>query len=161
MRSHYHRNKHTTLQASKNAIVTALADANSVVFAQRCASAYAKLDGMVNMLQDSLDKTFDSISNACANGVTGQRFVNARDVVKKSLSSNKPVTAAIGLALQDAVSCGCQPGACIWCAPSKRDRNATLTYDLGGGIRGISNGTVAVPKNMQQLLSTAAKLISP
>ena len=38
-------------QASKNAIITAVADANSVVFSQRCASAYAKLDGMVNLLQ--------------------------------------------------------------------------------------------------------------
>ena len=149
------------IEASKNAIVSAVADANSVVFAQRCASAYAKLDGMVNLLQDSLDKTYDSISNACASGlVPGRQSVDARDVVKKQLDSNKPITAAIGLALQDAVSCGCQPGACIWCSPTKRDRNSTLTYDFGGGVKGISNGTVTVPKNLQQLLSTAAKLVS-
>lgn len=151
----------TALQASKNAIVSAMADANSVVFAQRCASAYAKLDGMVNMLQDSLDRTFESISNACADGMApGKQFVDARDVVKKELDANKPVTAAIGLALQDAVSCGCQPGMCIWCSPTKRDRDATLSYDLGGGVAGVSNGTVAVPKNLQQLLGTAAKLIT-
>lgn len=38
-------------QASKNAIVTAVADASSIVFAQTCASAQAKLDGLVNLLQ--------------------------------------------------------------------------------------------------------------
>lgn len=139
-------------QASKFAIVTALADANSVVFAQRCASAYAKLDGMVNMLKDSLEDTYDSISNACANGVSGPPTVNAEDVVKKQLASNDPITAAIGAALQDAVSCGCQPGACIWCAPDSSTRNATLVYDMGSGVK----GNVTMPKNMQDLLKMLA-----
>lgn len=149
------------VQASKNALVAAVADASSVVFAQRCASAYAKLDGMVNMLQDALDESYDSISNACATGLApGQTHVDAKDVVKRQLDSNKPVTAAIGMALQDAASCGCQPGVCIWCKPGKREREATLTYDMGGGVKGVSNGTVAAPKNMQQLLASAARLIS-
>ena len=87
-------------------------------------------------------------------------MVNARDLVKKQLTSNKPLTAALGLALQDAVSCGCNAGTCIWCAPGKRDRNSTLTYDMGGGARGVSNGTVPLPKTVEQLMSMAAKLMS-
>jgi hypothetical protein len=146
----------TKIQAAKSAIITAVADANSVVFAQRCASAYAKLDGMVNLLQDSLDESYDKISNACANGVTGPGSVNAADEVKKSLDSNKPVTAAIGTALQDAVDCGCRPGACIWCAPEARSSNATLSYDFGAGPDSRAN--VTVPKGLTQLLALANRL---
>jgi hypothetical protein len=147
-------------QATKTAIVTALADANSAVFAQKCASAYAKLDGMVNMLKDHLEDTFDSISNACANGASGPPVVNAVDIVKKQLEANEPVTAAIGMALQDAVSCGCQPGTCIWCVPDKAaSRNATLVYDMGQGPS--SSGLVNVPKNVQQLLSGLSGLVQP
>lgn len=147
----------TQIQATKFAIVSAVADANSVVFAQRCASAYAKLDGMVNMLRDSLDETYDSVSNACANGAKGPPTVNSQDVVKKALSSNKPLTAAIGGAIQDAVSCGCQPGACIWCAPEKKQKNGTLVYDFG---KPGANGTISSPKSLQDITKMLTGLLS-
>jgi len=113
---------------------------------------------MVNMLKDSLEDTYDSISNACANGVKGPPTVNAADIIKKQLESNEPVTAAIGMAMQDAVSCGCQPGTCIWCAPkATAERNATLVYDMGKGPS--SAGMVSVPKNLQQMLSGLSSMM--
>jgi hypothetical protein len=144
-------------QASKFAIVTAVADANSVVFAHRCAAAYAKLDGMVNMLKDSLEDTYESISNACANGVKGPPVVDAHDVVKKALDSNAPLTAAIGGALQDAVSCGCQPGVCIWCAPEKTERNGTLVYDFG---KPGARGNITSPKALQDITKMLTGVLS-
>jgi hypothetical protein len=127
------------------------------VFAQKCASAFSKLDGMVNMLSDSLDDTYDSISNACSNGIKGPPSVNAEDVVKKQLDSNEPITAAIGAAMQDAVDCGCKPGTCIWCVPTT-SHNSTLTYDLGAGPD--SRGTLTgIPKNMTQLMTLMSGLM--
>lgn len=70
--------------------MSAVADANSVVFAQRCASAYAKLDGMVNMLKDSLEDTYDSVSNACANGAKGDPVVNSQVGVLRGASLASP-----------------------------------------------------------------------
>ncbi|GBG00541.1 hypothetical protein Rsub_13244 [Raphidocelis subcapitata] len=147
----------TQLQMSKQSIITALADANSVVFEQKCATAYAKVDGMVNMLKDSLEDTFDSISNACANGLKGPPTVNAADEIKKQLDANDPITAALGMAIQDAANCGCQPGVCIWCVP-QRESNATLAYDMGQGPD--SRGVVSGPKNVTQLLAMLGKLIN-
>ncbi|KAI8470876.1 MAG: hypothetical protein J3K34DRAFT_248977 [Monoraphidium minutum] len=147
----------TKIQASKTAIVTAVAEANSVVFAQRCASAYAKLDGMVNMLKDSIEDTFDSVSNACANGAKGPPTVNSQDVVKKALDSNAPLTAAIGGALQDAVSCGCQPGACIWCAPKSKAKNGTLSYDFG---KPGAKGNITSPRSIQDITKMLTGLLS-
>jgi hypothetical protein len=142
---------------SKQAIITALADANSVVFEQKCATAYAKIDGMVNMLKDSLGDTFDSLSNACANGLSGPPTVNAEQEIKKQLDANDPITAALGMAIQDAANCGCQPGVCIWCVP-QRESNATLAYDLGQGPD--ARGVVSGPKNVTQLLAMLGNLLS-
>lgn len=98
------------------------------------------------------------MSNACANGLTGNRTVNAVDTIKKALDSKAPVTAAIGGALQDAVSCGCQPGKCIWCNPIGHVRNMSLSYDIGGA--GGAIGNVTNPRDLNALLVAASKLLT-
>lgn len=77
--------------------------------------------------------------------------------MKKALSSNKPLTAAIGGAIQDAVSCGCQPGACIWCAPTSNVKNGSLTYDFG---KPGAKGTVAGPKSLQDITKMLTGILS-
>lgn len=78
--------------------------------------------------------------------------LSAQDEVKKALSSNKPVTAAVAEALQDAVQCGCKPGNCFWCAATdasnkKSNSNTVSAFDLGNNI----TGSFQQPLNWNQM----------
>jgi ElaB/YqjD/DUF883 family membrane-anchored ribosome-binding protein len=146
----------SVLQASKVAIISALTDASATVFNHQCAAAHSRMKTMTNALHDSLDEVFESYSSKCANaaGSLTPVTVNALDEVQKSLSSNKPVTAAIAEALQDAVQCGCKPGNCFWCAATDASNKNTSTttvsaFDLGNNI----TGQFQQPLNWNQMVT--------
>lgn len=109
---------------------------------------------MTNALYDSLDEIFESYSSKCATatGSMTPETLSAQDEVKKALSSNKPVTAAVAEALQDAVQCGCKPGNCFWCAATdgsnkKSSSNTVSAFDLGNNI----TGSFQQPLNWNQM----------
>jgi hypothetical protein len=141
------------LQASKVAFINALTDASAVVFNHQCAAAHSRMKVMTNALYDSIDEAFESISSKCAKAAatTEPVTVNAEDVIKETLTHNKPVVASIGEALQDAVSCGCKPGNCFWCVAN--DANKTLSassvsaFDLGNNV----TGQFKAPLNWNQM----------
>jgi hypothetical protein len=144
------------LQASKVAIINALTDASATVFNHQCAAAHSRMKAATNALYDSIDEVFESVSQKCAQAAGSMTpvTVSAHDEVKKLLSTNKPVTAAIAEALQDAVQCGCKPGNCVWCvAGDSSDRNATSdsvsAFDLGNNVTGQFNA----PLNWNQMVT--------
>jgi hypothetical protein len=141
------------MQASKVAFINALTDASAVVFNHQCAAAHSRMKTMANALYDSIDEAFESISSKCAKAAAASEpvTVNAEDIVKKTLTHNKPVVASIGEAFQDAVSCGCKPGNCFWCVAN--DANKTLSassvsaFDLGNNV----TGQFKAPLNWNQM----------
>jgi hypothetical protein len=146
----------THLQASKVAIISALTDASATVFNHQCAAAHSRMKTMTNALYDSLDEVFESYSEKCASAAGSMTPVSlsAQDEVKKALSTNKPVTAAIAEALQDAVQCGCKPGNCFWCASTdasnKNSSSTTVSaFDLGNNI----TGQFQQPLNWNQMVT--------
>lgn len=141
------------LQASKVAFINALTDASAVVFDHQCAAAHSRMKTMANALYDSIDEVYESIASKCAksDGSSTPVTVDAEDEVKKVLTKNKPVVAAIGEALQDAVNCGCKPGNCFWCVSNEANKtmttNAVSAYDLGNNI----TGQFKTPLNWNQM----------
>jgi hypothetical protein len=120
---------------------------------------------MTNALYDSIDEAYQSLSSKCAKSTGGLTpvSVNAQDAVKKVLMNNKPITVAIGEAMQDAVSCGCKPGNCFWCVPSDHEKNVTSNvvsaFDLGNNV----TGSFQQPLNWNQMAIAAvpSKLHDP
>lgn len=145
-------------QASKIAFINALTDASAVVFNHQCAAAHSRMKVMTNALYDTIEEVYKSIASKCAKSAGSETpvTVNAVDTVNKVLSTNKPVTVAIGEALQDAVSCGCKPGNCFWCVAN--DGNKTISgssvsaFDLGNNI----TGQFQTPLNWNQMAAAAA-----
>lgn len=152
-------------QTSKVAFINALTDASAVVFNHQCAAAHSRMKAMTNALYDSIDEAYQSLSSKCAKSTGGLTpvSVNAQDAVKKVLMNNKPITVAIGEALQDAVSCGCKPGNCFWCVPSDHEKNVTSNvvsaFDLGNNV----TGSFQQPLNWNQMAIAAvpSKLHDP
>ena len=147
-------------QASKVAIINALTDASATVFNHQCAAAHSRMKTMTNALYDSLDEVFEAHSSRCINAAGSMTPVSdfTQDEVKKMLSTNKPVTAAIAEALQDAVQCGCKPGNCFWCAATdasnKNSSTSTVSaFDLGNNI----TGQFQQPLNWNQMVSGASR----
>jgi len=115
---------------------------------------------MTNALHDTLDEVFTSQSSKCvkAAGSSTPLKEAVQDEVKKALSTNKPVTAAIAEALQDAVQCGCKPGNCFWCVAtdaSNKNRSTTTVsaFDLGNNI----TGQFQQPLNWNQMVSSSSR----
>lgn len=111
---------------------------------------------MTNALYDTLDEVFESYTSKCASAAAAMKPVklNAEHEVKKALSTNKPITAAVAEALQDAVQCGCKPGNCFWCAAgdasNKNSTSSTVSaFDLGNNI----TGQFQQPLNWNQMVA--------
>jgi hypothetical protein len=144
---------YSALQASKAAFINALTDASAVVFNHQCAAAHSRMKVMTNVLYDSIDEAFESISSKCAKAAATSTpvTVNAEDVIKKTLTHNKPVVASIGEALQDAVSCGCKPGNCFWCVANEANKTLSASsvsaFDLGNNV----TGQFKAPLNWNQM----------
>jgi hypothetical protein len=108
---------------------------------------------MTNALYDSIDEAFESISSKCAKAAATSDpvTVNAEDVIKETLTHNKPVVASIGEALQDAVSCGCKPGNCFWCVANEANKTLSASsvsaFDLGNNV----TGQFKAPLNWNQM----------
>lgn len=109
---------------------------------------------MANALYDSIDEVYESVASKCANaqGSSTPVTVNAVDEIKQILTKNEPVVAAIGEALQDAVSCGCKPGQCFWCVANDSNKtavtNSVSAFDLGNNV----TGQFKTPLNWNQLV---------
>lgn len=146
-------------QASKIAFINALTDASAVVFDHYCAAAHSRMKTMTNALYDAVDQVYESIVGKCAKsaGSLTPVTVNAQDEVSKVLTANKPVVAAIGEALQDAVNCGCKPGNCFWCVAGDKDKNVTSSsvsaFDLGKNV----SGQFQQPLNWNQMVAGASR----
>lgn len=148
------------LQASKVAIINALTDASATVFNHQCAAAHSRMKTMTNALYDTLDAVFEAHSSKCVKAAGSMTPVAdfTLDEVKKALSSNKPITAAVAEALQDAVQCGCKPGNCFWCAATDASNKNTSTttvsaFDLGNNI----TGQFQAPLNWNQMVASSSR----
>uniref|UniRef100_A0A383VXF1 Uncharacterized protein n=1 Tax=Tetradesmus obliquus TaxID=3088 RepID=A0A383VXF1_TETOB len=141
------------IKASKVAFINALTDASAVVFNHQCAAAHSRMKTMANALSDSIDESFESISSKCAKAAAAAEpvAVNAEDIVKKTLTHNKPVVASIAEAFQDAVSCGCKPGNCFWCVANEANKTLSASsvsaFDLGNNV----TGQFQAPLNWNQM----------
>lgn len=116
------------------------------------------MKNMANALYDTIDEVYESVASKCAKSEGSQVpvKVDAVDEVKKVLTTNKPVVASIGEALQDAVNCGCKPGNCFWCVANEANKttvaNSVSAYDLGNNI----TGQFKTPLNWNQMVFQTA-----
>lgn len=115
-----HNNYFLTLQATKLAIIGALSDASSSVFLDWCPKATVKINTLVSIVGDMVNKIYDSFSTECARSSASSKVgktVNAKDVVRKVITKWNPLHSALSDALVKANTCGCKPSVCAWCNP--------------------------------------------